>query len=197
MGAEFFAFISIWPVSIVIVGLVLVRLLAPRPWLDRTIFGISHRAMIMGVFGTLIGLFIYSAQDSYFMAVRRVAEYKELNETGVFRLALGWTVFAFFLYAGFVLLLFAVLCVPVLAALSRLQLISVAGLALVAAIIVSLFAANAYWNPYNFWCDRNEIACVQREFIRGFSFWLPVLLGFAFGARLPLLISNAHGRTED
>ncbi|MEL7546963.1 MAG: hypothetical protein AAGJ84_09955 [Pseudomonadota bacterium] len=163
-------------------------------WQDKKVFGLARGAMVRGVIGTLLGIFLHSVLDSYFLAVVRVAEVESLDPSSIPALIFDWTWFAFFLYAGLVLLFLVVFLVPILAVLSFVRLVSFAGAILIVAIITGVFAFGAYSSPSNAWCAENVGAGVRRDVWRSLVFYLPLALGFAIGAQLPLLRSEKPNR---
>lgn len=190
MATDYFFAIVFVPVLFVIAALVLILVFAKRAGKRFTLFGLPWGAMLTGTLGALAGLFVYSAIASYIEAVSRVAEYESLREQGALSLAAGWSIYLFILLAPFLLAGVAVLLIPILAALSWIRLVSVAGIALVAAICIGINAVLTYMYPGNNWCEANTLLCVQQSIVDSLAFAVPVASGFALAARLPLVRSR-------
>ena len=190
MATDAFVSIALLPTLAIIIMLILVRLFAKKTWLNQKVLDLKWGMLLSGLIGSLFGLYFYSAATSYIEAIYRVAKYESLQEQGALSLALGWSTYMFILLAPVLLVGFAFLVFPILAALSWLGLVSALGILLTMLVFVGANVVSTYANPDNIWCHSNIARCISRSALHAFLIAFPVSLGFVIGARLPLLFSR-------
>lgn len=192
MATDYLFGIFFWPVVIGLGLILLIQCFSRHKESKRNAFGIKIRSLFAGMLWSFVGLLGYLLLLNYFEAIARIAQFDSLTDSDLLSLMASWTIYLFVLLSPFVAL-FHLLALPlILALLKRFRLVSVFGALLVAIVIALIDAGSRMVGSSGEWCRTNATDCVAQALFNPLPIAVPIALGFALGAGLPWVRSEAN-----
>ncbi len=145
----------------------------------------------LGYLGGVAAIALYAALETYRLGLEKVERGQVTPD--VLRESLsGWIWFVSLMLIPIAIFFMTVFGLPLFALISRYGWGSLVGVLALAAAFTLAFAGYFYLVPYNLWCGAHPDLCMARTLVDVGIPAVLVALGFALGARLPLL--KAGGR---
>lgn len=147
---------------------------------------LSRRAILRGYCGVLVGSLIFAAIDATTIGFWKVSQ-GHITSAELPGWIPGALLYMFVLMSPLMFIAVTVVGLPLLIALSKIRLASVAGAMIIAVAFASLMSAWVYVVPFNSWCESHQINCAISRFADSLTPVGIIALGFSVFARLPLL----------
>jgi hypothetical protein len=170
--------------------LLLVAVRGRRSTVNKTrTLGLGRSRIALGYLGAIAGLVAYSYIDTVDISRIKVAR-GDVTAPEAAHLFFGWFLNVFCLSTPFMVILMSALGLPLLAVLRRIRFASLLG-AMMSGQIVAAFFTWLFLAPYTDWCQSHELLCFQSANKSNAILASVLTAGFALGARLPWLYSDA------
>ncbi len=186
MATDFAVNAYFWPVVVGLVLLLVVGVAGRQARAGGRGPATDRGRLALGYLGGVAAIALYAALETYRAGLEKV-ERGEVTPD-VFRESLpGWIFFVSLVLIPIAIFFMTVFGLPLLVLLSRRGWGSLAGVMALAAAFTLAFAGYFYLFPYNPWCGAHADLCMARTVVDVGTPAVLVALGFALGARLPLL----------
>lgn len=192
MATDFLVVFLFWPVVVAIALLFILYLVARKKNKKKKFSGVEREHILFGIVISLLFLFLFFMLMNYFEATDRIEKYDGLYPTDLFELMISWSIYLFVLFSPFVLLFYTIALLPLLALLHGVRLVSLTGVTLVASIVALIDAGSRFVGNTGQWCREQTVQCLESALFDPLPISIPIALGFAIGARLPLVRSKSH-----
>ena len=178
------------PIVIVLIGLIGSTLVAVVKHQFPSIgWEFSAKRVLFGYTGAALALLVVSYIEATQMGYQKVVlGHIETSELGGW--ILFWGFYVFVMWSTFAFFVLTVLGLPLIAALSRVRLASVLGVAALCCALAGVVALIAARFPVNNWCEANLLHCVWDTTTKFLIVAIAVGLGFAAFARMPLVCNR-------
>jgi hypothetical protein len=190
MATDFAVSLFVLPVLVGLIAVVLLAVrLKPAGAEAAAFLGLGARRIAFGFLGAMCALLAYAVADSIALGFNKV-ELGHVTAEQMPAMVPGWSFYLFILLAPFVATALSLAGLPLFALLRRFRLASVLGVLVLAAVYSGLNGFVTYIGPYNNWCSSHLTECAAKSTVESMFLASAVALGFAVGARLPVLRSS-------
>ena len=189
MATDFAYAAMLIPVLLGIVTLLAVAFFGSKVPIGTGFVGLGRRRIACGFLGALVATLAYSLVESVQLLFWKIGQGHIPASDFQSRLP-GTVLYLFVITAPFVVIALSLVGIPILSALRRLRMASVAGVTGCTVINALAWAAVVIAAPYNIWCDTHPWGCGGETFLDLLEISLPVAFAFGVFARLPWLRSQ-------
>jgi hypothetical protein len=169
------------------IGLLLVLAVSGRPVQPgaRALIGLGRVRLARGYLGALLATLACTAISATELGFDKVS-LGHITHAELRRLLPGYILYFFVLATPFVLATLTIIGLPALAVLRRFNVMSIASACGLAVAFSIAIGALVMLNPYNQWCSTHLAECGGKSALSTALLALPVVIGFALAARIPL-----------